>query len=561
MAQTRWGIVGPGGIARNFADGLAEAASGRLVALASRNGARRRDFGDRYGLPPEKRHPAYELLAADPEVDAVYIATPHPFHAEHALVAIAAGKPVLCEKPAGMNAAEVAAVTEAAARRGLLYMEAFMYRCHPQVARLLEIVRSGEIGDVVRVVAGFGFPAHFDPRHRLFDPALGGGGILDVGGYPVSLARLVAGAAVGADFDDPVAVDGCGVIGRSGVDEAARARLVFASGVVADVACAITRPVDCSVRVEGTRGVVALPDPWTPGRDAGPSDAVVVVQAGGGVERREWLRHSGQLYAFEAEVASRAVAEGRLAAPAPALSPADSLGNALTLDRWRRALRVGTIADGPATAHRLRFVLPEGLPAVAEVAGLPRLLLAATGLPQLWDAWAEAGGRGFDPGRMAGLPYRERALGAWLSARGLGGAALVVVRPAAPDVTPETLEAAVVAALERLRLEHAPVLILPDVPGVPAGEMREAGARLCAAGLAARLGVAAAGREAVEPLPGGAAGDGPLPMAALPVAEAPLLLARQPRAIVTVALRRPAEIIGLLDPRPRLVASRPVRAG
>lgn len=577
MTPVRWGIVGPGGIARNFADGLAQTGTGRLVALASRNGARRRAFGDLYAIAPEKRHPAYELLAADPDVDAVYIATPHPFHAEHALVALAAGKPVLCEKPGGMNAAEVAAVTETAARLGLFYMEAFMYRCHPQIARLLEILRSGEIGEVRHVAAGFGFPAHFDPRHRLFDPALGGGGILDVGGYPVSFARLVAGCAVGLPFDDPVALTGVGVIGRSGVDESARARLTFAGGVTADIACAIARRIDGSVRVTGSRGTITLPDPWTPGRDAGPSDATMVIAAGG-APRIETLHQPEQLFAFEADVASRAIAAGRLAAPAPALSPADSLGNALTLDRWRRAIGLVTIADRPTTAHRLRGTLPTGLPPIPTLvrgdATLPRLLLATGGrLPQMWDSWAEAGGTGFDPGRQAGLPHRERALGGWLAARGLGAGATVVVRPTAPDIRPETLEAVVAAALERLRITAAPILVLPDLNGPPDAEMLDAATRLRAAGLVRLLGAAWSGdrlsaadawTEAAGLAPlalaeaTGAAGPAPasdrILLTTAPVG-APVVAARR-GSVVTVGPRTPADIAALLDGRPRGIPGR-----
>ena len=130
----RWGIIGPGAIAHNYADGLAQATAGKLVAIAGRDAARRDAFGDAYAIPAAKRYATYAAIMADPEVDALYISTPHPWHAELSIQAMRAGKHVLCEKPAGMNAAEVTAVTEVAAQTGRFFMEAFMYRCHPQIA-------------------------------------------------------------------------------------------------------------------------------------------------------------------------------------------------------------------------------------------------------------------------------------------------------------------------------------------------------------------------------------------------------------------------------------------
>jgi hypothetical protein len=170
MSEVRWGIVGPGAIANNFADGLAECQSGRLVAIASRDAARRQAFGDKHGVAV--RHDSYDALFADPGVDAVYVSTPHPWHAELAIRAMRAGKAVLVEKPAGLNEAEVTTLTEVAAQEGVFFMEAFMYRCHPQIARVLEVIASGEIGTVEHVATRFGFNAGFraDSRLRLLHP-------------------------------------------------------------------------------------------------------------------------------------------------------------------------------------------------------------------------------------------------------------------------------------------------------------------------------------------------------------------------------------------------------
>ena len=235
MTITRWGIIGPGAIAHNFADGLAQATSGQLVAIASRDAARRQSFGDAYAIAPAMRFSDYASLAASPDIDAIYISTPHPWHAELSIMALRAGKAVLCEKPGGLTSAEVIAVTEVAAQEQRFYMEAFMYRCHPQIARVLEIIASGEIGQITHIKSHFGFNAGFNTTSRLYDPALGGGAILDVGGYPVSLVRLIAGAGIGATFDNPVTVKGSGLLAATGVDAVAYGLLGFASGITAEI--------------------------------------------------------------------------------------------------------------------------------------------------------------------------------------------------------------------------------------------------------------------------------------------------------------------------------------
>lgn len=487
MKTTGWGIIGPGAIAQNFADGLAEAPSGRLVAIASRNPARRDAFGARNGVEPAHRHASYADLVADPAVDAVYISTPHPFHAEHALLALRAGKPVLVEKPAGLTAAQVAAVADVAARAGLLFAEAYMYRCHPQIARLLEILKSGEIGTPRHIRAQFGFNAGFNPASRLYDRALGGGGIMDVGGYPVSLARLVAGAAVGRAFADPVTVKGSGIVGQSGVDEVAYGLLGFAGGFTAEVACAIARTMDNRAVIEGDKGRIELVDPWVPGRNAGPSDATISVTVGGET-RVEVLRSPQHLFAFEADLFSRTIAEGATEAPFPALSPADSLGNAVVLDRWRAELGYVNIAEDPKANRALPSVMPAGLPQVpkARIEGvdLPvsRLVMGCDNKNDIgagavvWDAWIEAGGNAFDTGFVYGGGAHETVLGQWIANRGVAKDVVVIAKGAhTPYCTPRSIGAQLDISLSRLGLDFAPIYIMHrDNPAVPVGEFVEA---------------------------------------------------------------------------------------
>lgn len=483
---TTWGIIGPGSIANNFADGLKESPNARLLAIAGRDPVRRGAFGDKYAVAGGKRYSDAAALLADPEVQAVYVSTPHPWHAELSIAALRAGKAVLCEKPGGMNAAEVTAVTEVAAQEGRLWAEAFMYRLHPQIARTLEILKTGEIGEPIHVRTHFGFNAGFNETSRLYDLALGGGGILDVGGYPVSLARLVAGAAAGLPFADPVTVKGSGVLAPTGVDAVAYGLLIFASGFTAEIACAVARSMDNRAIITGTKGQIVIDDPWVPGRNKGPSTTALHVTVGSDT-RTETIGDARMLFAFEAEAISAAIAAGLSEAPHPAMSHADSIGNNATLDRWRAELGYAT-ANERAVPGVLRHVLPKGLPAMpmARVPGLDRdisqLILGCDNRNTvaegavIWDAWAEAGGNAFDTAHIYGGGLHEKVLGQWLAARGVAKAMTVIVKGAhTPYCLPDAIGMQLGVSLDRLGIGHAPIYIMHrDNPAVPVGEFVDA---------------------------------------------------------------------------------------
>jgi len=230
--KTAWGIIATGRIAKKFARALAHCQTGELVAVASRERERAEQFGREFQVP--NCYGSYEELLADDAVDAVYISTPHPMHAEWAIKAAEAKKHVLCEKPMGMNREEVESIIEAAKRNDVFLMEAFMYRCHPQTAKLVQLLREDVIGTIRLIQATFSFHGSGSPEHRLLKNSLGGGGILDIGCYTVSMSRLVAGVALGKDFAEPVAVHGFGCLNdTTGVDNYAVANLKFPNDILA----------------------------------------------------------------------------------------------------------------------------------------------------------------------------------------------------------------------------------------------------------------------------------------------------------------------------------------
>jgi predicted dehydrogenase len=328
-----WGILGTGGIAKAFARGVAESQTGRLVAVGSRSQESAELFGSQFNVP--RRHGNYESLLADPAVQAVYISTPHPHHKQWAIKSAEAGKHILCEKPIGVNAAEASAIIDAARKHDVFLMEAFMYRCHPQTPKLVELLRQKAIGEVRVIQATFGFSVPFDASSRVLSNDLAGGGILDVGCYPVSMARLVAGVVAGKDFAEPTELHAVGHLGVTGVDEYSAAVLKFPGDIIAQLSAGVQVEQENAVRIYGTQGHIHLPAPWAPARNGGMSK-FFVHRTGQEIPQEVVIGPTPFLYSIEADLVAESIPR-RQAAP-PAMSWDDTLGNMRTLDWWRRAI-------------------------------------------------------------------------------------------------------------------------------------------------------------------------------------------------------------------------------
>jgi len=331
----RWGILSTGKIAGTFTRGVASSGLGRVVAVGSRALAPAQAFAATHGIDAAHAHGSYEALLADPEVEAVYIATPHPQHVEWVIKAAAAGKHILCEKPLGINHAEGARMVQAARDHGVVLMEAFMYRCHPQTAKIVELIRSGALGTVGLVQATFSFKLDYDPASRIWANEAAGGGILDVGCYAVSMSRLVAGAVSGQPFLDPISVTGAGVLHpESRVDAYAAATLKFSNNVIAQVSTGVGLTQDNVVRIYGSAGWLLVPSPWVISRDGGSSK--LLLHKAGASAPEEIVIEAAPLYALEADVFAAAVRAGLR--DVPQMSTDDTLGNLATLDQWRAAI-------------------------------------------------------------------------------------------------------------------------------------------------------------------------------------------------------------------------------
>jgi predicted dehydrogenase len=247
----RWGILSTARINRPVIAAARASDRAEVVAVASRDQARADAYAREHGI--ERAHGSYEALLADTEVDAVYVSLPNSLHVEWTIRALEAGKHVLCEKPFDRRPAEVERAFRAAEQAGLVLMEAFMWRHHPQTLRLEEVVRSGRIGEPRVVLTRFSFPLD-DPADIRMRPELDGGGLMDVGCYCVSAARLIGG--------EPVLAFGRRRVGETGVDIRFLGTLEFPGGLLAHFTCGMDIPFSARLEVVGSEASAVVPDPW-----------------------------------------------------------------------------------------------------------------------------------------------------------------------------------------------------------------------------------------------------------------------------------------------------------
>jgi predicted dehydrogenase len=293
----RWGIIGTGLIASTFAADLELTGSGTAVAVGSRREGSADAFGDRFGIP--NRHVGYEALVADPEVDVVYVATPHPMHHEDARLALRAGKHVLVEKPFTMNAAEAEELVAEARARGLFLMEAMWARFVPHMVEVRRLLAEGALGDVVTVIADHGQWFAEDPAFRLFAPELGGGALLDLGIYPVSFASMALGT--------PDRVVALADPAFTGVDAQTSILLGHPGGAHAVLTCTLAAKSPTRAVIVGTEARIDIESPFY-----APS-AFTLTPRRGEPQRVELPSEGGLRY--EADEVARCVEAGLLESP------------------------------------------------------------------------------------------------------------------------------------------------------------------------------------------------------------------------------------------------------
>lgn len=329
--RLRWGVLGgTSWIARDaIMPGIRKSRNGKLVATASRDPD---DARRRFGEEPGVKIVSYDDLLADPSVDAIYIPLPNSMHLEWALKSAAAGKPVLCEKPMGLNTAETEKMVAAFEKARLPLMESFMYRFHPQHRRVREIIDSGAIGDVleVRSFLSNDMLSPPDPKNVRLFPELGGGVLLDMGCYTVGSSRMIMG-------DEPVSVRGWQKIDkRFGVDVSCGGVLEFPNGRMAMVSASFETTGLGHYTVVGRKGIIDVPRGLVLGLGSFVGEALIVIVDKNG-KREEEVMAADDHYQRIVEAFGDAVLKDE---PVP-LSPQDSINNAKVLDAFARSAREG----------------------------------------------------------------------------------------------------------------------------------------------------------------------------------------------------------------------------
>jgi|SRR5215207_9181294 len=318
--QIRWGILGTGAIASTFTDDLLRMPEHRVVAVGSRSPQTARRFADRYGIA--RAHGSYADLATDSDVDVVYIATPHSGHHGAAMLCLNAGRAVLCEKAFTLDAAEAEELVATARAKNLFLMEALWTRFNPAVVRIRELIAEGVIGDVRSVMADFAVSFAYDPAHRLFDPALGGGALLDLGIYPVSFAWMLLG--------EPSRVRAVAGLAANGVDSNTGILFGYGGGQVALLHCTFEADGPVTATILGSRG-------WIEVRPLFVKATSFTVHPRDGEPWTHTVVLDGHGYTYQAAEVARCLRAGELESPIMPLD--ESVAIMRAMDTIRSQLR------------------------------------------------------------------------------------------------------------------------------------------------------------------------------------------------------------------------------
>ena len=317
MDSVSWGILGTGGIGHEFAAGLRDTPDAETLAVGSRTEDSARDFAASFGIP--RHYGSYAELVSDPDVDVIYVATPHPFHAENVTLGLEAGKHVLCEKPMTVNAAQAERLIALAQDKDLFLMEGMWTRFFPLMERVRHLISSGAIGEPRLLHVDFGFRAPFNPSQRLFNPNLGGGALLDVGVYCISLSSMI--------FGPPDRVTGLAHLGETGVDEQSAAILEHGDGRISTISVAIRTATPQEAMIAGTEGWIKIhPDWWRP-------DTLTLSRPGEEVETIK-APSTGNGFPHEAAEVMRCIGSG--ARESDVMPLRETLSMARTMDELRR---------------------------------------------------------------------------------------------------------------------------------------------------------------------------------------------------------------------------------
>ena len=465
MTAIRWGILGTGAIAKAFAEAIQET-EGDLIAVASNTKQRAEEFVKDYQCEPVE---GYHNLISNPAINAVYVATPHTSHFELSAECLRNKKAVLCEKPMTMNATETMALIDLSRKHNTLLMEAFMYKIHPQTQKIISLVKDRLQGPL-HIKANFCFSVDVPETHRLVNKDLGGGSILDIGCYPTSISRYVVGAINNKEFMNPISFKAEGELNSQGIDLNASAKLKFEDGSVAEIKSATNKQTDTDVVISDNQLSMIVNQPWHCGEFTDRKSDIRILNKDGTEEKYEIETEKG-LYAIQidhfSELFNNRSIESLL------IPHNDSHGNMISLDSWRKELKVFYKEDRGET--RKTPIIPldkqrESLP-ISRIPGinkdLSRVVFGCDNQSDsnhafaMFDHFFSQGGNVFDTAYIYNEGKSDLYLGSWIDARGLREEVVVLGKGAhTPDCTPDKIRPQLDETLSRMSASYLDIYCL-----------------------------------------------------------------------------------------------------
>ena len=340
MKQVKWGIIGLGSIASKFADGFQFTKNARLFAISSKNENKLLEFKNKFQIDKNFCFSNYESLLECKDLDVVYIALPHSFHHEWVIKSIEKKKNILVEKPATVNFSQMENIKNNLKNKNIFFSEAFMYRYHPQIPKIIDLLKNKIIGNLISMESFFGFDAlarrkifgvKFKKKpnkyDRLFSKELGGGAILDIGCYPVSFSILVASLISKIDFNKIEVLNKKKEIGPTGVDMNSLAELNFGNNFKSKVIASLTKNLGKKTKIIGTKGELIIEDTWSPTN-------ISLINVIGKNKETIKIKCHNNVYAYEIDTLSTCILENRKEPNFPGMTINETLENMKILDKW-----------------------------------------------------------------------------------------------------------------------------------------------------------------------------------------------------------------------------------
>ena len=493
MKEVKWGIIAAGSIANAFAHSIKYSENAKLSCVLGRNEEKVNSFAEKHNCQPYLDLDSF----LDSDIEAVYVATPHDSHFHYSMEVIKRKLHVLCEKPLSVNSTEAMILMNEAKKNDVFLMEAFMYRTHPQTFEILKICKKYLKETNVKISSSFGFDAPVDKSHRLRNPNLAGGAILDVGCYPLSMARLIAGAINDEQYLDPKSIEVKGSLDSTGVDNKSSANLIFNDNISAYIETSINEELQNNLIIKSDKVEVEVSEPWHCGQFQEGKYSIKLNLEG----KKTIISNRDEVGLFTREIneASKCILQGD--SESSLMSHKDSLGNMLWLEKWYLETGVkypqNIVEKSPIFSCRYE---PVAKLAKSEIDGVSkkgsRLVFGCDNQTSqlhastMFDHFYNNGGNIFDTAYIYNDGKSDQYLGEWINTNGLSKEIIVLGKGAhTPHCEPKFIKQQLEESLERLKLESLDIYCLHrDNLDIPVEEFIDALNEIHSAGLVSTIG-------------------------------------------------------------------------